>query len=159
MFITLTLPLETPEKSCAVSGYSHESATPSEPLMSYRFLLVTENADTPWTRQLWDVLQGMGTLEIAAQDTAVCHLTASQFDLLIVDAGQIVDFPVLVRRLRSRHGQTPIIVATASPTWQRAREARRAGASDYLVKSLNPKELQARLHELLTIDFPPGIDE
>jgi len=86
---------------------------------------------------------------------AVQHTLQHGYDTMIVDAAVIDDVPFLISRLRAQQPQARIVVVTASPTWQRAREALQAGAVNYVHKSLNEKELLSIFKDILARTPPP----
>ena len=55
----------------------------------------------------------------------------------------------MIRRLRSRGRDFPILVLTARSEWQDKVEGLEAGADDYLTKPFHPEELMARINALL----------
>jgi two-component system response regulator PhoP len=71
-------------------------------------------------------------------------------DLAIIDLG-LPELPGLevIRKLRSRGREFPILVLTARSEWQDKVEGLEAGADDYLTKPFHPEELMARINALL----------
>jgi two-component system response regulator PhoP len=71
-------------------------------------------------------------------------------DLAIIDLG-LPELPGLdvIRRLRSRGREFPILVLTARSEWQDKVEGLEAGADDYLTKPFHTEELMARINALL----------
>lgn len=71
-------------------------------------------------------------------------------DLAIIDLG-LPELPGLdvIRRLRSRGRDFPILVLTARSEWQDKVEGLEAGADDYLTKPFHTEELMARINALL----------
>jgi DNA-binding NtrC family response regulator len=61
----------------------------------------------------------------------------------------------VLRRIRERSDTLPVLVITAHGNLQNAVEAKKRGASDYLVKPLDLPELQARITELLDTRVSP----
>ena len=55
----------------------------------------------------------------------------------------------MIRRLRSRGREFPILVLTARSEWQDKVEGLEAGADDYLTKPFHTEELMARINALL----------
>ncbi|MGA9349744.1 MAG: response regulator [Anaerolineae bacterium] len=90
------------------------------------------------------------------EEKALQSVAESRYDLVIVDASAVGDVLSLVSRLRAQQPQTRIVVVTASPTWQRAREALRAGAADYIRKSLDGEELRSKIQAVLDAPPPAG---
>jgi two-component system OmpR family response regulator/two-component system response regulator QseB len=73
-------------------------------------------------------------------------LAAEQFDLVLLDLGLPQrDGLEILREMRSRHNQTPVIVLTARDALQDRVAGLDAGADDYLVKPFELEELAARI--------------
>jgi DNA-binding NarL/FixJ family response regulator len=117
--------------------------------MDGSFLLVSEKRETRWSAVLQRALEALGRLEIVREGEAVEAVIQRPHDVIIVDAGTVEDAAALTSRLRTEQPEARIIVATASPTWQRAREAMQAGAADYVRKSLDEKELRSKIETVL----------
>lgn len=65
----------------------------------------------------------------------------------------------LLEKLR-HHSQVPVVMITGSQSKELRLEALELGADDYIVKPLDPRELVARLRNILRRvygDHPPGI--
>jgi len=76
-------------------------------------------------------------------------LRASSFDLVLLDLGlPRRDGLAVLRELRERHDQTPLIVLTARDEVRDRVAALDAGADDYLVKPFRLAELLARIRAL-----------
>lgn len=72
------------------------------------------------------------------------------YDLAIIDLGlPLLDGTQLIRQLRAKSRNFPILILTARGSWQDKVEGLEAGADDYLTKPFHPEELRARLHALL----------
>lgn len=122
--------------------------------MNLSFLLVTGRTETQWSLTLHQALSPLGKLHITPEEEAV-QAVAQDYDVIIIDAGAISDTATLVFRLREQRPEARIVVATASPTWQRARDALHAGAADYIRKSLDEKELCSKIEAVLKLPPPP----
>lgn len=88
-------------------------------------------------------------------DEARQHLQAGPFDLVFLDlrmpgTGGLV----LLRELRDRFPQMPVLILTAHATLDSAIEAVRCGARDYLLKPFDPPQLLARVEEILAENEP-----
>lgn len=71
------------------------------------------------------------------------------FTVLVVDIGLPGMSGIeLVRALRARSIDTPILILTARSSWQEKVEGLNAGADDFIVKPVRTEELIARLHAL-----------
>jgi len=91
-----------------------------------------------WLREALDPLD----LEIRCEKAALGCVAGNRYILIIVDAAATDDAAHLIRSLRSHQPEAPIIVFSASPTWERAREAFRAGAMDYVRKPIGREEMR-----------------
>ncbi len=100
-------------------------------------------------------LSPLGELQIVLEDKAVQAVIQGQYDVVLIDAGAVRDAPLLVSRLRAQRPSTRVVVATASPTWRRSREALQAGAADYIRKSLDEKDLRSTIQAVLETPPPP----
>jgi DNA-binding NtrC family response regulator len=116
-----------------------------------RFLLINGSRDHYWHAILEAAIAPLGVLQIGMEQDTAQLVRPGSFDLLIVDAAAVENIPVLLGRLRARQPDARIIVATASPTWRRAREAFQAGASDYIRKSVDLEEIRTAIQNALEI--------
>jgi two-component system, OmpR family, response regulator PhoP len=72
------------------------------------------------------------------------------YDLAIIDLGlPLLDGTQLIKQLRAKERNFPILILTARGNWQDKVEGLEAGADDYLTKPFHPEELRARIHALL----------
>ena len=87
---------------------------------------------------------------LASGDQARAALTASTYDILLLDLGlPDCDGLNLVTEFAHRSGTPPIIVITARDSLSSRLAGLHAGADDYLVKPFDLLELQARVHAVL----------
>ena len=122
--------------------------------VKYTFLLVGETG-TRWHSVLQRVLSSLsGKLHTVAEERAAESVAQDRYDMVIVDAGIVDDAALLVSHLRARQKQARVVVATASPTWKRARAALQAGAADYISTSLNEDELRSVIE--MALKLPPS---
>jgi CheY-like chemotaxis protein len=143
--------------------------------MTNTFLLVTAAQDSPWEEtvreavglvHVWETrtaglpLTGWSSLasrlmgpprELAKATAADAASLVSREDygMAIIDAGASDDPATLVAALRRSAPSLLLVVVTASPTWQSAREVFMAGADDYIRKSHDAPALAASLQEVL----------
>jgi DNA-binding NtrC family response regulator len=120
-----------------------------------RFLLVDGRYDVSWYRVLKEALAPLGVLEARDEDRAIQLIQQRSYDLVIVDAAAVRSVPLLVSRIRAQRCEARVVVATASPTWRRSREAFQAGATDYVLKSLDREEAISILQAALRKTPPP----
>jgi DNA-binding NarL/FixJ family response regulator len=121
----------------------------------YRFLLIGDSRDDLWRQIVKDVSASLGTLQIATEVDALSLTRQQEYDVIIIDAAKAENVFLLISSIRAQKPDARIVVATASPTWKRAREAFRAGATDYIRKSMNKEEvlfaLQATVNKALPL--------
>lgn len=118
--------------------------------MPMNFLVVTNKTSSTWLVTLKDAVAPMGQLQISTEKTAATELQHVPYDMIIVDFVAVKDATEFVSGIHEAHPKIPIVVATLSRGWRRTREALRAGATDYILKSLTSKELALVLENLLT---------
>jgi len=107
----------------------------------YYFLLISNSPDDPWIQILQEVVTSLGSLQIAGEPEAIKLASQRNYDLFVIDAAKVENIFCLVSSIKEKKPSARILVVTTSPTWRRAREAFRAGATDYIRKSMNKAEL------------------
>jgi len=112
-----------------------------------RFLLVTTQTQSSWVKTVKQATATLGTLKVVSPQSV--QTEAQQADMIIVDAATVKDVVSFVSTLHTSHPHVPIVVATLSPTWRRARDIIEAGAKDYVRKSLNSAQLKSTLEKWL----------
>jgi DNA-binding NtrC family response regulator len=91
---------------------------------------------------------GYNVTAVSSGKDAVNAFTASAFDLVIVDDNMPdLSGVELIRTLKSKAPEVPLIVMTANSTVRGAVNAIRAGADDYLAKSTDVEGVRHCLHE------------
>jgi len=114
-------------------------------------LLVIED-EPPLRDQLQRELGRAGfAVDTAADGRRGLSLALSNtYDLAVIDLGlPELDGVELIRRVRRRNRDFPILVLTARSNWRDKVEGLEAGADDYLVKPFHMPELRARINALL----------
>lgn len=96
----------------------------------------------------------MGRLHTVAEREAVAAVTRQVYDVVILDAGAVGDERALVVELRGCRPGLRVVVATASPTWRRARDVLREGAADYIRKPRDAAELRTLIAKVLELPGP-----
>lgn len=97
-------------------------------------------------------LQRMGHAVDWARDGALADhmLTDSAYDLAVLDLMlPEMDGVTVLKRLRARRNQTPVLVLTARSAIGDRVDVLDVGADDYLVKPFDFRELEARVRSLL----------
>ena len=118
------------------------------------FLLIGKKPETEWTEVLQRALFSLGELHVVSEEEAVQAVTKRYYDSIIIDAGAVRDASQLAYHIQSRRPEVRLVVATASPTWQQAREMLQAGAADYIFKSQDENELRSEIQAVLKTPPP-----
>jgi two-component system response regulator FlrC len=89
-------------------------------------------------------LAGHAYQAVGSAEEALVAAAGSSFSMVVSDVNMPgMDGHQLLSQLRSRHPQLPVLLMTAHGTVDRAVDAMRQGAADYLVKPFEPKALIA----------------
>ncbi len=126
--------------------------------MESKFLLIGEQVDINWIEMLARALAPLGSLSVLPA-TGLEQVDWQGIRLVFVDALSISDMPKMIRALRQRKDDLRIIVVTYSPTWTRALEAKQAGASQYVAKSLGEEDVRKLVDTVLKSPVPPLSNE
>ncbi|MGQ9598886.1 MAG: response regulator [Anaerolineae bacterium] len=118
------------------------------------FLLVSEEEESLWPSVLRRALAPLGELQVLSEEKALQAVSARPVPMVILDAAGVRDVASLTSRLKKQRPDLHVVVATASPTWRRARNALQAGASDYIGKSLEEEKLRAQIEAVLKLPPP-----
>lgn len=116
--------------------------------MSYALLLVS-SLDSAWGDLLRRAVDRWATVQVVVEELAAEALAVGRYDLVVIDAGAVADAAALTAYLRVGNPTLRILIATASPTWERARAALKAGAVDYMDKTLDEVALRASVRAVL----------
>ena len=116
--------------------------------MNRRFLLVGE-VGTSWARSVQRAVDSWASLDVMEEEEAQRAVAEGDYALVVIDAGATEDAAALTSWLRALQPDLPIVVATASPTWQRARQVLKAGATDYIRKTLDAEETRSEIGAVL----------
>ena len=115
-----------------------------------RILLVEDNkALADWLSRT--LAQERYAVECAGDGEAANYLLHTQtYDLVILDlALPRMEGTEVLRRLRMRHNNVPVLILTAHDTLQGRIHGLDSGADDYMVKPFEVAELEARIRVLL----------
>ena len=121
----------------------------------HRFLLISTTSNDPWSKVFAEAANSLGSLQTANEKEALKLASLQAYDIFVIDSAKVVNESRLITSLRVRRPYTKIVVVTVSPTWRRAREAFRAGATDYIRKSINRDEIYATLQATIA-KIPPS---
>ncbi len=113
--------------------------------MKKRIVLVNNKEGSPWETAVIAALAPMATLTIWTEKKTLDNFFRAKMDLLLIDASTIENEIVpLVQTLHLENEWVPIVVATTSPTWRRARAVLLAGATDYIGRSFEYETIRAK---------------
>ncbi len=118
--------------------------------MLHQYFLLIGVTDQ-WARVLEHAVRPFGQLLVTDEPTAVARLAERDYAAVIIDAGAVSDAYALTQHVRGLRPGARAIIVTASPTWQRARQAFQAGALDYVRKSMDEIELHDRIVAVLNL--------
>jgi len=115
-----------------------------------KLLLVEDNRDlSSWLTRL--LKQSSYAVEQAFTGEQAAHFLATQtYDAILLDL-TLPDLKgqTLLKNLRSRHNEVPVLIISAQGALQDIIEHLNLGADDYLAKPFDIQELEARLRSLL----------
>jgi predicted nucleotide-binding protein len=114
------------------------------------FLVVTDQAKSIWVTTVKASLKSMGEIKIVPKDDALEELTRIDCEMVILDYSAANDIVSFITEVHSKYPGLPIVVAALTRGWRRARETLRAGAKDYILKSLTADELEATIRNILS---------
>lgn len=90
-------------------------------------------------------MEPLGKVSLASAEEALAVLRRDHFQTILVDSSIVEEPGTLVSRIRMQQHLARVIVLTATTSWQSARAAFRAGASDCILKSLDRSHLEIEL--------------
>jgi DNA-binding NtrC family response regulator len=117
-----------------------------------RFLIITNEVKSGWIQTVKKTVALLGHIEIVTAKAAEAQMAQAHYELVFIDSAATKDIIPLISRLHSAHPKVPIMVATLTRGWHRAREALRAGAVDYILKSFSSEDLTSTIKGLLGYD-------
>ncbi|HIO92378.1 MAG TPA: response regulator transcription factor [Leucothrix mucor] len=115
-----------------------------------RVLIVEDEKDI--LNQLTEALKKAGFTIDAAEDGSqgLYYATEYPIDIAVIDLGlPKIDGMDIIKNVRAKGLDYPILILTARTSWQSRVEGLEAGADDYLDKPYHKEELIARLRALL----------
>lgn len=127
----------------------------SEPLvlgkkqMTKKLLLIGSHPNSMWVGALRQALQPLAQIDVALAREARERLKRGIYDMIVLDYSATENALETLSEFRRLEPATPILVVSASPTWQQAKEVLSTGAADYMPKSLDVEELGAAFEDIL----------
>jgi DNA-binding NarL/FixJ family response regulator len=109
--------------------------------------MLVVSPDEAWTAFVVQLVRGFAT---QTTDDLAC-LPTNYFDIIVLDASLTTQVAQAVRQIldKAQFQQSKVIVVAADPSWQEARAALLAGASDYMSKSYHEGDLLNTLNEVI----------
>lgn len=120
-------------------------------LSKMRFLLINGSQSKYWHRALESALAALGELDAVEEKSALTSISCCEYALVFIDATAVAEPPSLVKLIRSRWQNLPVIVASAATQWEQARQVMRAGATNYIRKSYEEEELREAARKALNL--------
>ena len=123
-------------------------------MMNPSRILVVED-DSALSQALSDtlVLSGYEVIQATDGEQALARLDRDTVDMVLTDVQmRPMDGRALLRNLRSRFHDLPVLIMTAYGTVEQAVEAIKLGAVDYLAKPFNKTELLVRIDKLIELN-------
>lgn len=122
-------------------------------------IMISDDKELEWVRTMQAAWRHYGRIQILSETAVVAHTQSTQTkpNLIMVDASSIQSELIsLVSELCQAYQPTPVIVASASPTWKQARDVFHAGASDYVNRNSEVDRLIQLLKAYAESDLDPG---
>jgi DNA-binding response OmpR family regulator len=120
-----------------------------QPTVAQHILLVSDPEDEYGLQRIQGALASHGAVRATTEGRMATDLASESYALVIIDAGAVRRVAPVVEQARQASPETKIVVITASEHWKVARDAYRAGAAEYLDKSLSSDELAASIAAIL----------
>lgn len=115
-------------------------------------LVIVAGEESEWIHIVEQSWRPYGRIQIMAETAVVppCSATPPP-TLFLIDASNVnLDVIQLIKKLTAQYSSVPVVLATASPTWQQARAALHAGAVDYVKRTIDSQSLQTLFAELIS---------
>ena len=116
--------------------------------MKSNILFIGRKEKSVW-QDFLEVLAVFGSLKIISDRQVETEIGDTEYNLIVIDAAAVEDLPEMVSELKLIKSTLEILIITSAPSWVEARNVLRAGASDYLNRSLTQKEFLSTIKELL----------
>ena len=126
-----------------------------------KIVLVNNKEDSPWETAVIEALAPMATLTIWTEEQTLAKFRKAKLDLLLIDASTLANEVItFVQMLHLENEMVPIVVATTSPTWRRARAVLLAGATDYIGRSFEHETIRVKCMDAMDqTDAPVAVWE
>ena len=124
-------------------------------------IMISEDEELEWIQMVQKVWQAQGEMMIVSEATVKQSgiSTIQTPSSIIVDASSIhCNLVSLVKKIHQQYEKenVPIVVASASPNWEQARDVFHAGAADYVKRTTNIQSLVRLLKNYAGRASPPS---
>ena len=121
-------------------------------------IMISEDEGLEWIQMVRKAWQPIGDFQITSKVNFVKlpMSTRQNPSCIIVDASSIYcDLVSLVKDIQQQHENVPIVIASASPNWEQARDVLHAGAADYIKRTPDIQTLIDLLLDYASRASPP----
>ncbi|MGM9759430.1 MAG: sigma-54-dependent transcriptional regulator [Parabacteroides sp.] len=114
-------------------------------------LIIEDDVTFSFMLKTWLGKKGFDVSSVTSVAESFRRLDEKEFDLVISDL-RLPDGDGIgvLRWLKEKHAQVPLIMMTSYAEIQTAVQSMKAGAADYIAKPLNPEDLLEKIHEILS---------
>ncbi|HPO87484.1 MAG TPA: hypothetical protein PLN86_16720 [Candidatus Hydrogenedentes bacterium] len=110
--------------------------------MNPKILLIGIKNDLRWEKIVRNAATKLNhSLDVVSNTELDSVKSWHDCELIILDSSDVSALPIMISSIRSRSFDIPIVVISPAPGWQEAKEALRAGAVDYQLKSSREKDI------------------
>lgn len=121
-------------------------------------IMISVDEELEWIQMVQKTWQSLGKMKIISEVTAMQFgISTTQIpSSIIIDASSIRhDLVSLVKEIHQQFENVPIVVASASPNWEQARDVFHAGAADYVKRTTDVQNLIQLLKNYAGRASPP----
>lgn len=107
-------------------------------------IMISEDEGLEWVQMVRKAWQAIGQIQITSRESFLKNdvSTRQNPSCIIVDASSIhCDLVSLVKDIQQQNENVPIVIASASPNWEQARDVLHAGAADYVKRTADIQTL------------------
>ena len=110
--------------------------------MKPKILLVGTKNDLRWEKIVRNAATKLKhSLDVVSNTEIDSVKSWHECELVILDSSDVSTLSIIISAIRSRSFDVPIVVISPAPGWQEAKEALKAGAVDYQLKSSREKDI------------------
>ena len=107
-------------------------------------IMISEDEGLEWIQMVRKAWQAIGNIQITSKANFLRSdiSTRQNPSCIMIDASSVhCDLVSLVKDIQKQHGSVPIVIASASPNWEQARDVLHAGAVDYVKRTTDIQAL------------------